>query len=1673
MAKTVERKIIRLKPSLRGLVLLFLILSACTERNISTQSLQSAISGSVSLLSANSSQTRNSTSSFNNCSDIKVSVHEVLDADVIAPSALATGDVDSSGSFVIKNIRNKGISIGTSTVKYALKASGCGLEYSRPLTEDSQQNITLSSSFLMLTTEISDSNKVPLTRMSKESLRSLEAALDSLPASDLNDLLEKVIANNQTLTKFEEVFGFSPLKFKTAPPSNVRYSVPTSIDENSTHEFTVTSPHWHPDYVVAYEWSFAGTVLGTGASYSYTTGKDSQGVKNFVLRVGRANANGVIDTSLPVTTRSFAITVNDSFPPTAPPIRFNVNNNHVNNPVQLIDIDTGPNFSNCESFSKMALTNNRLVAPLPIVFNLDCYEVGTQDELLTLDGADGVKEIALWVMDSAGTISISPQVVSPALVLDRVPPTVNLDPIPAAVKGGANQEISFSFSDGGSGVDSASLAFTEDGLSFVDLLPGLTTSASSYSWSVPLDNKSNVRLKLSVRDKAGNQRETLSNNFSIDSTAPVLSFSEPDPDTAFRDTIQIRGGCETGRLVEITGPVPSNEKASCPLSGQFTQTITPTGPDGVKTIFITQTDLAGNSTTVSRNFIKDNVGPSITVAQSNPVMTNTNSVTFSGTCKGGRYYPNGNPVNIAVFIGGTPVANTSCSGTGTIEGTWSYTANQNADGVHNYSFVITDPASLSQSVAVTWRRDTVLPLATANTFKLANGNSTTPASEIPVEFAATDTLTPITKFCLKSENSLPTGTHSCWRPVSSAGIALPSMNTAITNYMYALGIIPQTYVVYLWVMDGAGNISTNTDTVAKDKASIMFIPESSPEISTVLAANSHAMTGTTAERNVTSGNDVFIRWTASGTNLAANPISLFYTTNEINWFVIQENLTNGNINCASLNDAAAGSASVNATGCFKWTAGAPSSGFFRVRVAVKNQYGEISFASSAPMNIPNFEILAGNTELGLNGSARSAVFLPESGTTISEAAGIVVTENGNVYYRDSARGIVYVEAKSGLLKMLVPVGASLDGQGDGGPAIAAKLKKPLAMALDFQGRLLVLDHDRIRRIDLNLTTPQITTLIGGGTNTSDAVLNPNDVKIEVFSLTLAPQLKVLPNGDIYFFSEAGTNYRRIRKYSGGTQQVTSIRPTGPGTSPPLTWNYGLLIKDATLCDVGLFDISFNQQDSTIIKMTVQFPASSDTSCLEDPLNSYAGNATPSYFINPVTGVVANDSFPPEVTSDWVYTDNSKSVEAQNGGIYRVDRQGGRILQYDHITNLWTSKVGTGKAGTCSDGTTALACNITPTTAFVDRYDNIYFVDSGRVRTISNNQVKTLYGQYLGFGDGGLATNARFNLITSLAKKTDSNYVIFDSNDARLRQFPSGGIITTVAGNGNRGIPVFTNDAKNEPLPDKTGIFSFLLDSLDQIYFSMNERIYRLPNTAAAKWEEFAGGAASPRFYEASANGLPATSIRLYNSAPVKLMGISNGSLTYAGYEFIPGVGNINGMIGEITLNTPIHTQLIGPVNNSTPGDFCTDSTLRTLCRVPSINISSYSNSITAQSTFDTQYSRWLFLDRNGKRVVAASNTTTTVSTAATFADTANALVYSEQSANGYLYYCSATDGLLRLKRISNGAEVLIISPLPQARCEGKNLIYEPDTKSLVFPFSQNGLMGVARIFNVSASDLGL
>jgi len=153
-----------------------------------------------------------------------------------------------------------------------------------------------------------------------------------------------------------------------------------------------------------------------------------------------------------------------------------------------------------------------------------------------------------------------------------------------------------------------------------------------------------------------------------------------------------------------------------------------------------------------------------------------------------------------------------------------------------------------------------------------------------------------------------------------------------------------------------------------------------------------------------------------------------------------------------------------------------------------------------------------------------------------------------------------------------------------------------------------------------------------------------------------------------------------------------------------------------------------------------------------------------------------------------------------GNIYIADAGNSRIRKVDP-SGIITTYAGTGQQyqSASGDGGPATQAMIyQPHGVAVDSAGNIYIADTFnyRIRKVDTSGIITTIagnGQWTYSGDNGPATEASFSWPYGVAVDRIGNVFLTDYYNSRIRMVDTGGIITTVAGNGNWGSNGFRGD----------------------------------------------------------------------------------------------------------------------------------------------------------------------------------------------------------------------------------------------------------------------------------------
>ncbi len=176
----------------------------------------------------------------------------------------------------------------------------------------------------------------------------------------------------------------------------------------------------------------------------------------------------------------------------------------------------------------------------------------------------------------------------------------------------------------------------------------------------------------------------------------------------------------------------------------------------------------------------------------------------------------------------------------------------------------------------------------------------------------------------------------------------------------------------------------------------------------------------------------------------------------------------------------------------------------------------------------------------------------------------------------------------------------------------------------------------------------------------------------------------------------------------------------------------------------------------------------------------------------------------------------------SGNIFVSDTENHRIRRIDAATKIITTYAGTGQGTYGGDGGPAQQANLkSPSQICIDASGNMFVADAGnaRIRRIDRNGVITSVagsGDKKYSGDGGSATSAAMASPQGVAVDGSGQIFIADSGNYRIRLVNSGGIITTLAGNGHTSYLGDNGPAWAATLLDPRGI---AIDSAGNLYIA--------------------------------------------------------------------------------------------------------------------------------------------------------------------------------------------------------------------------------------------------------------
>lgn len=1524
------------------------------------------------------------------------------------------------------NLKSLGLSTEEVNVNYLVKVEGCNGEvYKRPITDfDNNQDIDYKTSIVA---NIVNVDNLSLTRNLTEVTRSeIKSLMARLSGTTRTAALDSFTNDAGTQTMFTTIFGAPPQVILDSRPEVILSSPLTNLNELQVHPFSVQTFHADPNYSFSYRWKLDGVVKSSNATWNFIPGANSQGSHQIEVYVGKNDGSNNIDTTKPYFYKSFYVTVDNNIMPAAPAISINAatpSPRTVNN-IDL-DIATGAGLANCDSFSDMAISESA-TPPGPLTYTLACVDSVTQVETVNFSATDGNKTLYLWVRDSAGNVSLPSTV---TLVHDGNAPSIGISGIPALIKGGDTRSFNYAVSDTTSAI-TADLYYAADGATF-SWVKVIDTTATSTSMTFPSDNTVTAKLKIIAVDAAGNTSNLLSSDFAVDSTAPgapgvTRHSNQYNQNVAVTLTA---GSCssEIHSLLVNEGTQPAvgdSAWQACTTAAGATLYSTDT-TQGLHTLKVWAKDQAGNVSTAATSIATyyDSAAPamSFTTLPVNVQGGTSQNVILSLT---ELHAAAAQEITYELFdgtswtdVGTRTISNGPLSSASFTKSVAIPAINTNQAKVRAVYQDLSNRSTLITSGDFTV--DSLGPVG--NTISINGGLTVTGNKNVLLSFTATDAFNNIEAFCPKyNMTTPPLDADSCW--ITLASIAeTPAQNITISNFPFQIGSIQADYDVRVWYKDSLGNITalsnSGNGTTGVDRYTMTYNPDPPPSISNFIASSTDTPSDplTTSDTTVPFGFDLFVRWNLTD-NLAIpnGNVSLSYTTDDVNYTTI----------ASSLNNAVNGACTLTAgtTGCYKWTAASPVNSYYRVKLVVSDSSSTTIFEVSNPINTGSVKFISGNTSLGIGGAASNAILLGQNEHQYNDyhdAQALVVTKTGYIFYRYHNRGLVYISPEDGILRDLARTTGT--AAGDGGSVFSATLRNPVRLAMDYQDNVLIWDYDRIRKINLSTTPWTITTLFGGGADSSDgaAALSAN------IGTNYTEQITVTPNGRIYFNKGAGIWY-----YDPSDQTVKrQITLTGVGTDDMVGWRGTF---DNVGCPGSNNSFAFNKTNSAFTKIMRRMAATTAAECGSAVQTSPYYNTN----FNLTTGMA---EAPHPTQTHW----SSFKFTGMDGNIYVLNQGRATLTKYNPGTNTFQNVLGSGSNGRCDDGTVATACKVVIMSAFVSEFGKIYFVDLGVLRTVdaTTNTVQTVAGQPRNFGVGFNPVSARYSQINFFDMNGDDIYVRNELENQIVKFSLTGGNLALIAGNSSRGTATMAVDAKTTALPNCGWSVpcSFIVDAA-------NNRLYHYTNTGGTVgYINLTTG-----MWVAQASGLQDGGTR------VSYIGINaDGLLTYLPSHAGASGNKVTLRVFNQTTNTATHIYGVNSVLTSLSSTICTGA-VGTTCTLQHV----MDASIQERFKFDASTGNWLITVKGSNQLYTIPSLGGTVASFETMNNPFIAYDFYKSGGDDFVFYCSTTGNLYK-RNITTDVETALTLPISSMKCDSGSLFYSSSRNSLIFAYKQNGLYGLA------------
>jgi sugar lactone lactonase YvrE len=469
---------------------------------------------------------------------------------------------------------------------------------------------------------------------------------------------------------------------------------------------------------------------------------------------------------------------------------------------------------------------------------------------------------------------------------------------------------------------------------------------------------------------------------------------------------------------------------------------------------------------------------------------------------------------------------------------------------------------------------------------------------------------------------------------------------------------------------------------------------------------------------------------------------------------------------------------------------------------------------------PIIQTIAGTGQSGFSGDAG-----PASLATFSTPLGSLVTSYGStLYLADSDNQRIRI-IRGSTISTFAGTGVA-GATGDGGPATAATLSRPYALAIDASQNIIFTDLSNcaVRKIGVNGTIQRIAGTYANGYG-GDGGLAVNAL------LSYPTGITVDPFNAVYF---CDTGNSRVRRIDPTTLRITTVAGNGVaafGGDGGLATLANLSSPTGVASD-SAGNLYIADRDNQCIRFVSYATGRIATVAGQPRRAGYSGDYSFATFalLNTPTDVIYDQTTQYYYVADsgnsvvryidsvrkiiYAYAGNSSPISAGDGGppsaavfgnitsvatdtsnnIYISDGITNRIRMINAARSTIQTVVGTGTGGFSGDGGLATAAQISsPQTVLTDSSGALYFTDmlNQRVRRVDGTSrvIQTIAGTGMAVydGDNRSSVTASLNFPAALTRGPDGSLYVGDTSSFRIRQLAPDGFIRAFAGCGVNGV----------------------------------------------------------------------------------------------------------------------------------------------------------------------------------------------------------------------------------------------------------------------------------------------